>query len=140
MCNIEQSLWQVKARVVAAPPRERRFVMWSQRKEFCCDPTSTTDAGRPPDPALFSDHDSAVSVRRSGVCQALRQTTGSTRCRAHSPLPVVPDQGKEGVDIHLRNDDVGTSLVLPPYSAPEGLHRTDSVSAARTKAATDFEP
>ena len=31
---------------------------------------------------------------------------GSTRCRAHSPLPVVPDQGKEGVDVHLRADDL----------------------------------
>src|SRR5580658_3327641 len=114
--------------------------MWSQRKEFCCDPTSTTDAGRPPDPPLFSDHDPAVPVRGSGVCQALRQTTRSTRCRAHSPLPVVPDQGKEGVDVHLRDDDLRTALLLYPYSAPEGCHRTHSVSAARTKAASDFEP
>src|ERR1700681_4948519 len=30
--------------------------MWSQRKEFCCDHTSTTNAGRPLDPPLFSDH------------------------------------------------------------------------------------
>ena len=39
--------------------------MWSQRKEFCCDPTSTTDAGGSPAPTLFSDHDPAVLVRRS---------------------------------------------------------------------------
>src|SRR6202040_2039399 len=112
--------------------------MWSQRKEFCCDPTSTTDAGGPPDPSLFSHHDSAIPVSSPGVRQALRQTTRSTRCRAHSPLPVVPDQGKEGVDVHLRDDDLRTSFLLYPYSAPEGRHRTDSVSAARTKAATDF--
>src|ERR1700691_2686661 len=114
--------------------------MWSQRKEFFCDLTSTTDAGGPPDPALFSDHDPAVPVRRSGVCQALRQTTRSARCRAHSPLPVVPNQGKEDVDIHLRDDDLRTSLLLYPYPAPEGRHRTHSVSAARTEAARDFEP
>src|SRR5271155_1334956 len=30
--------------------------MWSQRKEFRCDPTSTTDAGRSPDPPLLSDN------------------------------------------------------------------------------------
>src|SRR5580704_3053682 len=60
--------------------------MWSQRKEFCCDHTSTTDAGRPPDPPLFSDHDPAVSVRHQGVCQALRQTTRSARCRTHSSI------------------------------------------------------
>ena len=62
------------------------------------------------------------------------------RCRAHSPLPVVLDQGKEGVDVHLRDDDLRTSLLLYPYSAPEGRHRTHSLSAARTEAASDFEP
>jgi integrase/recombinase XerD len=55
-------------------------------------------------------------------------------------LSVVPDQGKEGVDVHLRADGLRTALLLYPYPAPEGRHRTHSVSAARTEAATDFEP
>src|ERR1700693_6403962 len=130
----EQSLRQVKPRVVVPPDRA------ATRAAICDVVTAKTEAGSPPDPALFSGHDPAVPVRRSGVCQALRQTTRSTRCRAHSPLSVVPDQGKEGVDVHLRDDDLRTSLLLYPYSAPEGRHRTHSVSAARTKAATDFEP
>jgi integrase len=36
---------------------------------------------------------------------------------------VVPDRGKEGVDTHLRDDDLRTALLLHPYSAPEGRHR-----------------
>src|ERR1700683_845618 len=114
--------------------------MWSQRKESCCDPTSTKDAGGPPDPPLFSDHDPAVSVRHQGVCQALRQTTRSARCRAHSSISVVPDQRKESIDVHLRADGLRTALLLYPYPAPEGHYRTHSVSTARTEVAVDFEP
>ena len=33
-----------------------------------------------------------------------------------------------------------TALLLYPHPAPEGRHRTHSVSAARTEAAADFEP
>src|SRR5437868_14337195 len=114
--------------------------MWSQRKEFCCDPTSTTDAGRSPDPPLFSDHDPAIPVRHQGVCQALREITRSARCRAHSQVAVDPDLRKEGVDIHLCADGLRTALLLYPYPPPEGRHRTHSVSAARAEAAVDFEP
>src|SRR3984893_8068209 len=107
--------------------------MSSQRKELCCDPTSTTDAGGPPDPPLFSDHDSAVPVRRPGVRQALRPTTRSTRRRAHSPISVVPDQGKEGVDLQLRADGLRTALLLYAYPAPQDCYRTHSVPPARTE-------
>src|ERR1035438_531440 len=106
--------------------------MRSQRKEFCCDPTSTTDAGGSPGPPLFSDHDPALSVRHQRVLSTLRETTRSTRCRAHSPISVVPDQRKEGVDIHLRADDLRTAVLLYPHAASEGRHRAHSVSAART--------
>src|SRR5258706_15614930 len=114
--------------------------MWSQRKEFCCDYTSTTDAGGPPDSTLFSDHDPAVPVCRPGVRQALRQTTRSTRRRAYSPISVVPDQGKEGVALQLRADGLRIALLLYAYPAPQDCYRTHSVPPARTEAAADFEP
>src|SRR5580700_4330588 len=114
--------------------------MWSQRKEFCCDHTATTDAGRPPDPPLFPDYHPALPVRRPGVFQALRQTTRSARRRAHSSISVVPNQGKESVDLHLRADDLRPALLLYPYAAPESRHRSHSISAARAEAAADLEP
>src|ERR1700681_4649372 len=114
--------------------------MWSQRKEFVVTPLRQR---------MLEDlqirHYSPTTIRLylyavRAFAKHFGQTTGSTRCRAHSPLPVVPDQGKEGVDVHLRDDDLRTSLLLYLYSAPESRHRTHSVSAARTKAAADFEP
>src|ERR1035438_1861075 len=114
--------------------------MRSQRKEFCCDPTWTTDAGGSPGPPLFSDHDPALPVRHQRVLSTPPETTRSTRCRAHSPISDVPDQRKEGVDIHLRADDLRTADLLYPRAASEGRHRAHSVSAARTEVTADFEP
>jgi hypothetical protein len=109
-------------------PRECRFVMWSQRKEFCCDPTSTTDAGGSPGPALFSTCTASGSLPNTSASHPINSvlsTFGAFSCSD---------------DIHLRADDLRTAVLLYPHAAPEGRHRAHPVPAARTEAAADFEP
>src|SRR6266566_930778 len=114
--------------------------MWSQRKEFRRDPTSTTNAGGSPDPPVLSHHHPDLPALYSRVCPTLRQATGPTRCRAHPPVPVIPDQREEGVAVHLHPDGLRTAFLLWPYLEPQNLAGTYSISPARKKAAADPEP
>src|SRR5712691_345246 len=62
------------------------FVMWSQGKEFSCDPTSTTNAGGSPDSSLLIHHHPDLPACHRRVRSALLQITRSARFRAHSLL------------------------------------------------------
>src|SRR3977135_581420 len=95
--------------------------MRSQRKEFRCDPTSTTDAGGSPDPSLLTHHDSDLPARGHRVRPALRQATRPARRRANSAVPVVFDPGEESVASQLCPSGLRPALLLYPYAKPENL-------------------
>src|SRR5260221_1903674 len=114
--------------------------MGSQRKEFRCDPTATTDAGGSPDPPLLTHHDSNLPARSHRVRPALRHATGPARRRAHSAVPVVSDQGEESGAAHLRPSGLRTALLLYPYAESANLDGTHSISPAGKETAVDPEP
>src|SRR5712671_1774491 len=114
--------------------------MRSQRKEFRRDPTSTTDAGGSPDPALLSHHHPDLSALYSRVCPALRQATGPARCRAHSSVPVVPDQREGSIAAHLHSDGLRAAVLLYPHAAPENLDGAHPLPAPGKEAAADPKP
>src|SRR5437868_1490836 len=114
--------------------------MRSQPKEFRCDPTSTTDAGGPPDPSLFADHDPGVPALARGVRPAFRDLARAAPCRTHSPVPVVSDQREKGVAVHGRAVGLRTAVPLYPHTSPEDPDRTHSFSPSREETAADLEP
>src|SRR5271154_6119508 len=63
-----------------------------------------------------------------------------TRSRADSPVPVVPDQGQTGIAVHLCSVGLRAALPVHSHPPPQNRDRTDSVSAARTKAAVNPKP
>src|ERR1700730_825127 len=114
--------------------------MRSQRKEFPCDPTSTADAGRSPDPSVLTDNDSDLPALHSRVFPTLRQGTRPAGCRAHSPVPVVSDQREEGGSAHIHSSGLRTALPLYPHAEPENLDGAHSLPAPGKEAAADPEP
>src|ERR1700680_4817002 len=106
--------------------------MWSQGKEFSCDPTSTTDAGRSPDSSLLTHHHPHLPACHRRGRSVLLQTTRSARCRAHSQLPAVPHQRETSVAAHLYPNRLRTAVFLYPHTQPENPHRSHSVSPAGT--------
>ena len=74
------------------------------------------------------------------VRPALRQAARPTRCRAHSAVSAVPDQGEASIAVHLHPVGVRTAVFLYPHAEPKNRHRTHPVSAAGKEAAADPEP
>src|SRR4029078_13392631 len=111
-------------------PRCDDFVMWSQRKEFSCDPTATTNAGGSADSPVLAHYHTDLPARHRRVRPTLRQTTGSTWSRAHPALSTVSDQREESFAPHLHSGGVRTAVLLHPHAQPENRHRTHSVSPA----------
>src|SRR5258708_1307730 len=114
--------------------------MWSQRKEFSCDPTSTTDAGRSPDSSLLTHHHPDLPACHCRVRSALLQTTRSAGCRAHSLLSAVSHQGETSFPIHLHPDRLLTPVFLYPHPQPKNRNRAHPVSSTGKKTAADLKP
>src|SRR5258708_4959263 len=114
--------------------------MWSRRKEFSCDPTSTTDAGRSPDSSLLTHHHPDLPACHCRVRSALLQTTRSAGCRAHSLLSAVSHQGETSFPIHLHPDRLRTAVFLYPHTQPKNRNRAHPVSSTGKKTAADLKP
>ena len=108
-------------------------VVTSERR-LRCDPTSPTHAGGSPDPPLFADHHSPLPALGRRVCQTLPQAARPARAGAHSPIPVISDQGKTGVPVHLCSAGLRAALSLYPHTPSQNRDRAHPIPAARTNA------
>src|SRR5579863_4875536 len=106
LSTIELSLRQV----------ERCLWCGHNERSFSCDPTSTTDVGRSPDPSLLAHHHPHLPACHRRVRSVLLQTARSARCRAHSPLSAVPHQREPSVAVHLHPDRLRTPVFLYPHT------------------------